>query len=300
MPTMRDRFSTVTTQLLEEDPSLALVLADIGADRFARALRDHPRRAFNVGIREQTLIGVASGLALEGMRPIAHSYAPFLIERPFEQLKIDFGHQGVGGIFVSVGASYDWAAGGRTHQAPADVALVSTLPDWHVHVPGHPDEVESLLRQAAQSDGSHYIRLSDRMNSRPEPVESNEFVVLRQDPEAMATIVAIGPSLAPTLAATSDYKVNLLYAATVRPFDAETLRAVVQTPKVVLIEPYLVGTSVAEVSRSLEDRPHQILAHGVPKEEHRHYGTASDYDEAFGLDEQGIRERVGRFVRDLG
>ena len=111
----------------------------IGVGRMPAAERAHADRVINVGIREQLMIGVASGLALTGFRPIVHSYAPFLVERPYEMLKLDLGHVDVGAILVSVGASYDSAANGRTHQTPEDVAIVSALPGWRIHVPGHPN-----------------------------------------------------------------------------------------------------------------------------------------------------------------
>ena len=88
------------------------------------------------------MIGVAAGLALEGYRPVAHSYTPFLVERPYEMLKLDLGHNDLGAVLVSIGASYDAAREGRTHQAPEDVALVAALPGWTIHVPGHVDEAE--------------------------------------------------------------------------------------------------------------------------------------------------------------
>jgi transketolase len=149
MDTMRERFTSVTAELLDTNPRLAVVLADITADAFGPAARRHPDRVINLGIREQLLISVAGGLSLAGMRPIAHTFASFLVERPFEQIKLDLNHQGAGAVLVSSGASYDYAGSGRTHQSPGDVALLDTLPGWTVHVPGHPDEAERQIRAAA-------------------------------------------------------------------------------------------------------------------------------------------------------
>ena len=134
--TMRSRFYRLAAEALEDDERVAVVLAAIGASEIPA----HPR-LFDVGIREQLMIGVASGLALEGYRPVVHTFAPFLVERPYEQVKLDLGHQGVGALLVSAGASYDGAHYGATHMAPGDVAALSALPGWTIHVPGHPDEM---------------------------------------------------------------------------------------------------------------------------------------------------------------
>src|SRR5712671_4361195 len=179
METMRERFTAVTTDLLAEHPRLAVVVADISADSFRPAATRHPDRVVNVGIREQLLISVAGGLALAGMRPIAHTFASFLIERPFEQIKLDLNHQGAGAILVSSGASFDYAAAGRTHQSPGDVALLGTLPGWTVHVPGHPDEAERQIRAAARGDGLVYVRLSTVANTVPLDGEPGRLTMLR-------------------------------------------------------------------------------------------------------------------------
>ena len=123
MSDMRTVFAETATALLDEDPLAAVVLAEISADMFGKAAARHPDRVLNVGIREQLMVSVGGGLALAGMRPIVHTYAPFLVERAYEQVKLDLGHQGVHAVLVSIGASYDAARAGRTHQAPEDVAL---------------------------------------------------------------------------------------------------------------------------------------------------------------------------------
>ena len=198
--TMRQRFYRVAAQLLDEDPRVCVLLADIGVSQLrAFGIFDrHPQRAINVGIREALMVSAAAGMALEGMRPIAHSYTPFLIERAYEQIKLDFVHQGVGGILVSIGASYDAAEEGRTHQAPEDVALMTALPGWTIHVPGHPDEVEHLLCAAATRDDAVYIRLTESVNA---DAHLAGVTVIRHGSPGAPTILAVGPMLRPTLEA---------------------------------------------------------------------------------------------------
>lgn len=298
MDTMRERFVTVTTELLDEDPRLALVLAVISGERFAQAGRAHPDRVIDVGIREQLLIGVAGGLALTGLRPIAHTFASFLVERPFEQVKLDLGHQDVGAVLVSSAASYDVAAGGRTHQAPGDVALLDTLDGWTVHVPGHPDEAEALLRHAAaDGDSRVYVRLSEQVNAAALPVSPGRFRVVREGRGGV--VLAVGPMLDATLEATGGRDVTVLYASTVRPFDAAAVRAAAgraDAADLVLVEPYLAGTSSAYASEALADVPHRVLALGTRRAELRRYGTWQEHVAAHGLDVVGVRGRIDAFL----
>ncbi|MEU3048107.1 transketolase [Streptomyces sp. NPDC006984] len=296
MDTMRDRFISTTTRLLDEDPGLALVLAEISRDGFDQAARRHPDRVINVGIREQLLVGVGGGLALTGMRPLMHTFASFLVERPFEQVKLDLGHQGVGSVLVSAGGSYDWPAGGFTHMAPGDVALMDTLDGWTVHVPGHPDEAEALLRAAAAGEDRVYVRLSVQSNAAAMEVGGGFTTLLAgRGP----VVVAVGPMLDGVLAATEGTDAAVLYAATVRPFDGAALRAATagrRTADVVLVEPYLEGTSTAAANDALADVPHRVLGLGVPRRELRRYGTMAEHLAAHGLDPRGLRRRIEAFA----
>ncbi|MGW4298228.1 transketolase family protein [Streptomyces sp. NPDC004646] len=297
METMRDRFAPVASRLLEEDPRVAVLLAEIGKDGFSEALRAHPDRVINVGIREQLLIGAAAGLALTGLRPIVHTFASFLVERPFEQVKLDLGHQDTGAVLVSAAASFDWPAGGVTHMAPGDIALLDTLDGWTLHVPGHPDEAETLLRHAvAAGDDKVYVRLSLQANRDPLPVDGEHFLTVREG--RAGVVLAVGPVLDAVLAATEGLDVTVLYATTVRPFDAAGLRRATEAARrdVVLVEPYLAGTSTAAVSEALSDVPHRVLGLGVARRELRRYGTIEEHVAAHGLDAGSLRERIGAFL----
>ncbi|MEV6485602.1 transketolase [Streptomyces sp. NPDC051576] len=297
MDTMRDRFTPVVSRLLDEDPRVAVVLAEIGRDAFTDARLRHPDRVINVGIREQLLVGAGAGLALTGMRPIVHTFASFLVERPFEQVKLDLGHQDVGAVLVSAAASFDWPAGGFTHMAPGDVALLDTLDGWTVHVPGHPDEAETLLRHAvAAGDDKVYVRLSVQSNTEALPVDGARFRTVREG--SCGVVVAVGPMLDAVLAATEDLDLTVLYATTVRPFDATALRHATRSAgtDVVLVEPYLAGTSTTAANDALADAPHRVLGLGVGRAELRRYGTLAEHITAHGLDPRTLRERIVGFV----
>jgi len=290
----RETFGATAVRLVDEDLSVALVYAEISGQYFGDVERRHPDRVVNVGIREQLLLNVGAGLALSGMRPIVHTFSSFLVERAFEQIKLGFNHQDVGGVLVGSGGSVDVSAGGRTHQSPGDVSLIDTLPGWTVHVPGHADEVEQSIELAVAGDGRDYVRLVAQQNAEAFPVTPGRFHVVRRG--AGATVVAVGPTLAATLDAVEGLDVTVLYANVVRPFDGDTLRAVLGTPEVVLVEPYLAGTSSRLVSDVLADRPHRLLALGIAADELRRYGTPEEHLAAHGLDAAGVRRAVVGFL----
>src|SRR6478736_2554556 len=271
----RVQFARTATDLVENDLSVALVYAEISGQFFGEVERRHPDRVVNVGIREQLLVNVGAGMALTGMRPIVHTFGSFLVERAFEQVKLGFGHQDVGGVLVGSGGSFDIAGGGRTHQAPGDVALLDTLPGVSIHAPGTAQEVDAVLRTSVGGSGLHYVRVVEQTNAQSFPHAPGRFHVVRRG--AGATVIA-------------------LYASTVRPFDRRGLREVLGSPEVVLVEPWLAGTSAHVVADALGDVPHRLLALGVGRTELRRYGTAADHVRAHGLDAAGIRRSLADFL----
>jgi transketolase len=184
---------------------------------------------------------------------------------------------------VSVGASYDGSTAGRTHHSPGDVAL---------HVPGHADEVPPLLAAAAATDDAVYIRLSTGHNAKPH-AGGPRLAKLKDGGKAL--VVAVGPLLDATLRATEGLDVTVAYTNTPRPFDAEGLRALANQD-VIMVEPYLRGTSAAAVAQALSDRPHRALHLGTGRRELRRYGTPKDHARWHGLDAPGLRREISAFL----
>jgi transketolase len=293
---MRDQAAATVVALMDEDPRVALVLAEISLERFEQALRSHPERAFNVGIMEQTMVGVAAGLALEGHLPIAHSITPFLVERAFEQIKLDFGNQELSGILIGAGGSYDYSTEGTTHHSPADVQVMLAVPGIAVHVPGAGEELDTLVRDAHRRGGLTYVRTSVQENGSPRPIEAGRLLRVRTG--GAATVVAVGPMLDRTLAAVEGLDVTVLYATTVAPFDAEGLaREAAEAAEVVVVEPFHEGTLAAAISAALAARPRRMLHVGVPRRVFRAYGTIADLDRIADLEPEAIRERISSFLR---
>ena len=293
----REQFARTAVDVVDTDPTAALVYAEISGQYLGEARRRHPDRVINVGIREQLLVSTGAGLALSGLTPIVHTFGSFLIERPFEQIKLDFVHQGVGGVLVGSGGSFDIAAGGRTHQSPGDVALLATLPGVAIHVPGSAAEVDAAIRASVGAGGLHYVRVVDQTNTATFPHQPGRFHTVRHHPGA-PVVVAVGPQLDAVLAATAHRPVTVLYANTVRPFDRAGLAAAVGAgpAEVIVVEPYLAGTSAHEVAVALQSVPHRLLSLGVGRTELRRYGSAAEHIAAHGLDAAGIRAAVDSFL----
>ena len=184
----RVQFARTAADLVDTDESVALVYAEISGQYFGEAEARHPDRVINVGIREQLLVSVGAGLALTGLRPIVHTFSSFLVERAFEQVKLGFGHQDVGGVLVGAGGSFDVAAGGRTHQSPGDVALLDTLPGISIHAPGTALEVDAALRTSVGGDGLHYVRVVGQTNASSFPHTPGRFHVVRRARPDRATL----------------------------------------------------------------------------------------------------------------
>src|SRR6185436_11354924 len=180
MRDMRQAFGATVSDLVERDERVAVVLAEISTSYFERAMATHPDRVVDVGIMEQTMVGVAAGFAMEGFHPIAHSLSPFMAERPYEQLKLDFGYQGLGGTFVAVGGSYDYAGEGATHHAPADATLMLAIPGMEVLVPGHGREMDALLRATYANGRPTYVRASVTSNPEGFDVTPGRFEIARR------------------------------------------------------------------------------------------------------------------------
>lgn len=282
--------------IMRTDQNTVLILGDIGVHAFKNTFASIPERIFNIGILEQATIGTAAGLSMTGLIPIVHTIATFLTERSYEQLKLDFGYQKLGGNFISIGASYDYAALGCTHHCPADIQILKQIPGMEILVPGTPKEFDTLFRQTYDNGRPTYYRLSERSNKNDQTVTFGKANVIKKG--RLATIVVVGPLLDKAVEASKNLDVTILYYTTISPFDFKTLKNNCPSGKILLCEPYYSGALATDIITALSPKPIRLEFVGVPKTFLTNYGTAEQHDESLKLTPDGIRAEIKKLIHE--
>lgn len=166
--TMRDTFINKIYQQMQKDDSIFFLTADFGAPSLDKLRTTFGNRFINVGIAEQNLINVATGLALEGLNVYAYGIAPFITMRAYEQLRNNLSIHGrnlnVNIIGVGTGLSYD--VSGPAHHCLEDISIIRTLPNIQILSPSDNVMVEKIARYSLEFKKPKYIRL----DSKPLPI----------------------------------------------------------------------------------------------------------------------------------
>lgn len=290
---MREQFVATTNELIEKDSRVALLLGGISVASFKENLEKYPNRVFNAGISEQAIVSAAAGMAVTGMIPIVHTIAPFLVERAYEQLKLDFGYQKLGGNFITTGASLDYSSFGATHQCPADIGVLKQIPGMQIVVPGTADEFDVLFRTTYDNGSPTYIRTSRDVNSESRNVSFGKANVIKTGTKT--TVIAVGPMLDMVLSAVANLDVTVLYYTTLEPFDQKTLIDNCTSNNIIICTPFYVDALLEDVITAMPNRKLCIREIGMPKEFIRHYGYTREHYVAMGL----TSERINTEIKDV-
>lgn len=141
---MRQKFGEVMDRLAHKDERIVLLTGDV-LQNMDEYIENYPKRFFNFGLTEQSMISIAAGMAMEGLRPVVYSITPFLIERPFEQIKIDIDEQNLPVTLIG----YDsYPTHGPTHRPLDAEGLVSLFKNIKGFFPRNLHEAEAAMLNA--------------------------------------------------------------------------------------------------------------------------------------------------------
>ena len=153
---MRRVFGKVLNELAKKDKKIVLLVGDIGYGIFDDFRKDNPDRFFNLGICEQSLIGVAAGMALEGLKPWVYTITPFLIERPFEQIKLDIDQQKAN---VNLVGFADYPNLGPSHQEINAKKSMKLFKNIRSFFPKNSKETEKFLKITSKLNRPTFMSL---------------------------------------------------------------------------------------------------------------------------------------------
>jgi len=139
---MRREFGQILVELAERDSSIVLIVGDLGGKIFQDFKEKFPDRYFNFGACEQSMVSAAAGMALKGLKPYLYSITPFLLERPFEQIKIDMDHQNVN---VKLVGYADYPELGPTHKEMDWKRIGELLKNTELYFPKTVEEAKEAL-----------------------------------------------------------------------------------------------------------------------------------------------------------
>lgn len=161
---MKDPFIQALTNLAEEDDRIFLIVGDLGFGMVESFIAKRPKQFLNVGVAEQNMIGVATGLALEGYRVFCYSIANFGSLRCLEQIRNDACYHDANVNIVAMGGGFSYGALGISHHATEDLAILRALPAITVVAPSDDWEAGQATRALAAASGVGYLRL-DKMSA---------------------------------------------------------------------------------------------------------------------------------------
>lgn len=256
---MRNNFIHALTELAADDPRVWLLTADLGYSVLETFAQRYPKRYVNVGVAEQNMTGIATGLALSGKIVFTYSIANFPTFRCLEQIRTDACYHHANVKVVSVGGGFAYGAQGYTHHGVEDLSVMRSLPNMTIFAPGDPLETRQAVQGAIDTDGPCYLRLGkggEPMVHDALPAFTVGKAILVR-PGTDLTIISTGAMLKPAVD-TADalqqegVSIRVLSMPTLKPLDVEAiLEAARETGAVITTEEHSVtgglGSAVAEV-----------------------------------------------------
>jgi transketolase len=303
----RKTFGKAVTEVAAENKDVVVFSADSGkSSGFGDFITRFPERYFEVGIAEQSAVGMAAGMATAGKIPVFCAITPFVTARPYEMVRNDMGYMRQNVKIVGRNTGMTYSDLGVTHQGIDDIALMSLIPGMTIIAPQDPMEIEEAVKAMIAHKGPVYMRVGNP--KIPQLFEREPFVIGKGKVLLEGTDVTLISTGSCTLDALKAVEIlekqgistKLIGMPTVLPLDEELVRsAAAQTGKVVTVEEaYVHGGLGSLVTEAVSDMAGVTVKRlGMPM---GYAITSGNYRELlayYHLDGEGIANSVAEFVK---
>jgi transketolase len=304
---MRAAFVRALVDVAQQDDRVVLLTGDLGFMALEPFRDKFPDRFYNVGVAEQNMIGVATGLAESGFRPYCYSIVPFAVFRPYEMIRDGPVLHGLPVTIVGMGGGFEYGTAGPTHYGIEDIGVMRLLQDMAVVAPADADQTMTAVACLSRWPGPAYLRLgkNDRIQV---PGLDGRFDLgrVQQVREGTDVVIFTMGGIAASAVAASDQlraagiSAAVVIIASVRPSPVDDIhRLVVSHPKAVTVEAHVtnggVGSLVAEViAESGADC--RLLRIGVERPYGQRGGSEEYLNSIHGLDPSATATRIRAFL----
>lgn len=293
---LRKTFANTMLNIAEIDDSLVVIVGDISHGIFKPFRDKFPNRYYNIGISEPGMVNVAAGLSAKDLSPVVHTIAPFLIERSYEQIKLDFAYQELGVNLVSVGGAFDYSKLGCSHHCYTDYSLMAQFKNANIFFPGSNSEFELLFKSTYNNKQINYFRLTEfphGIDFKPSDISVGKGIKVKEGSDL--TIVTTGSALkrateAEKFLSALGHSIEIIYYHTLKPFDAKLIQeSIEKTQKVITFEEISNQDGLFNlVNASISGRLTYSIKQLAINEFVRQYGTYSELCEASGLSTENL------------
>lgn len=307
---MRDAFIYALTKLAEIDKDIVLLTGDLGYGVFEDFETRFPGQYFNVGVAEQNMTGLATGLSLEGKKVVTYSIGNFPTLRCLEQIRNGACYHKTNVTIVSLGGGFSYGSLGMSHHATEDIAILRSLPNISIVAPCTAKEAGDAITKMIQNEGVGYLRL-DKTKANDSLIDKN-FVIgksKRYSEGSDITLIATGGILREVYAASIELKNHGISSRTIgmhsiKPIDSnEIIDAAINTGGIVTIEEHNkdggFGSAVCEVCMDNYVMPKKFLRIGLQNVYSSIVGSQEYLRSQYGMDSTLIFSRVIDLFKEL-
>lgn len=297
-------------EVMKEHDNVQFITADVstllGLGKFKT---QYPEHYYDVGIAEQNMVTVATGMALEGNCVFLSTYASFLVVRGLEQIRHNLGYLKANVKVIGMSAGCATGKSGISHWCTEDMAFLRAIPNMTVISPADCTEVVKATMAAANMEGPVYIRLTGNLNTAVIYEDDYDFqigkgIVLREgsDVAVIATGLMVNESLeAAKILEQKGISCKVVDMHTIKPLDTKMLEEIYKNYKlIVTVEEHNVvgglGGAVAEHKASFVNAPKQLFL-GIT-DEYKKTGSRKFIMEEYGLTAEGIAHSIQKNISD--
>ena len=188
---MRNNFIKKLIEIASKDKRVVLLTADLGFSVLEDFARKFPDRFYNIGVSEQNMIGVATGLAESGFIPFTYSIAPFSLVRPYEFIKNGPILHNLPVRIIAIGPGFEYGNLGSTHHLIEDIAITRVFPNLSIYSPINAKNAESILDKSYLENNPIYYRIgknTDSLSDNIDYVEGKNFIQLSKGDDSVAVL----------------------------------------------------------------------------------------------------------------